>query len=47
MILPGLTMGTVASDSATDAESVRNILETINKTTTEFREVEMPMKFKD
>ena len=45
--LPGLTKETVASDSATDAESVRKILETINKTTMEFREAEMRGKLKE
>merc|ERR1712112_628734 len=33
--IPGLTMNTVASESPTDAEAVRSILETIRKTTVE------------
>ena len=45
--LPGLTMGNMASDSATDAEAVRRILETINKTTKEFREAEMKGKLEE
>ena len=45
--IPGLTMNTVASESPTDAESVRRILETIQKTTMEFREAEMKTKLKD
>ena len=36
--IPELTMNNVASESPTDAESVRRILETIQKTTMEFRE---------
>ena len=39
--IPGLTMNTVASESMTDAEAVRRIMETIQKTTMEFREAEM------
>ena len=35
--IPGLTMNTVASESITDAEAVRRIMERIQKTTTEFR----------
>ena len=45
--VPGLTMNTVASESPTDAEAVRRILETIQKTTVEFREAEMKGKLKD
>ena len=45
--IPGLTMNTVASESMTDAEVVRRIMETIQKTTTEFREAEMKMKLKE
>ena len=43
----GQTMNTVASESSTDAEAVRRILETIQKTTMEFREAEMKTKLKD
>ena len=39
--IPGLTMNTVSSESTTDAEAVRRIMETIQKTTMEFREAEM------
>ena len=45
--IPGLTMNAVASESPTDAEAVRRILETIHKTTMEFREAEMKTKLKD
>ena len=45
--IPGLTMDTVASEIMTDAEAVRRIMETIQKTTTEFREAEMKTKLKD
>lgn len=45
--IPGLTMITVASESMTDAEAIRRIMETIQKTTTEFREAEMKMKLKE
>ena len=43
----GLTMNIVASESNTDAEAVRRIMEMIQKTTTEFREAEMKTKLKD
>merc|ERR1712112_461937 len=42
--IPGLTMKTVASESSTDGEAVRRIMETITKTTIEFREAEMKKK---
>ena len=45
--IPGLSMNTVASESLTDAEAVRRIMETIQKTTAEFREAEMKKKLKD
>merc|ERR1712114_113854 len=45
--IPGLTIKTVASESPTDAEAVRRIMETITKTTMEFREAEMKKKLKD
>ena len=45
--IPGLTVKTVASESPTDAEAVRRIMETITKTTIEFREAEMKKKLKD
>ena len=35
------------SESATDAESVSRIIETIQKVTTEFREAEMKTKLKE
>ena len=44
--IPGLTMRNEGSESATDAESVRRIMETIQKVTTEFREAEMKTKLK-
>ena len=40
-------MQTVASESPTDAEAVRRVMETITKTTIEFREAEMKKKLKD
>ena len=36
--IPGLTMGNEGSESVTDAEAVRRIMETIHKVTREFRE---------
>ena len=45
--IPGLTMNTVASESPRDVESVRRIMETIQKTTMEFREAEMKTKLKE
>ena len=44
MTLPGFAMGKVASESATDAEEVRRKLDTMNKTTKEFREAKMQGK---
>ena len=45
--IPGLTMKNVASESLTDAEAVRNVMEAITKTTIEFREAEMKKKLGD
>merc|ERR1711872_317332 len=45
--IPGLTMGTEGSESLTDAEAVRKIMETIHKVTKEFREAETKAKLKD
>ena len=45
--IPGLTTGTVASESLTDAEAVRNIMETIRRTTMEFREIELKTKMSE
>merc|ERR1711867_207939 len=36
----GLTMGNEGSESVTDSEAVRRIMETIHKSTSEFREAE-------
>ena len=47
LTIPALTMNAVASESMTDAEAVRRIMEMIQKTTTEFREAEMKTKLKD
>ena len=41
--MPGLTMGSMTSDSITDAELVRNILQTINKTTLELEVIGIKM----
>ena len=43
----GLTMGNERSDSVTDAEAVRRIMETIQKVTREFREAETKTKLKE
>ncbi len=45
--IPGLTMGNEGSESLTDAEVVRRIMETMHKVTKEFREVETRMKLKE
>merc|ERR1712002_857491 len=45
--IPGLTMQNVASESLTDAEAVRKVMETITKTTIEFREAEMKKNLGD
>ena len=47
MIIPGFMMNRVVSESPTDAKSVRRIIETIQKTTMEFREAEMKTKLKE
>ena len=47
MNIPGFMMNTVASESPTDAELVRRMMETIVKTTIEFREAEMKTKLKE
>ena len=45
--IPGLTMGNEGSESLTDAEAVRKIMETIHKVTKEFREAETKVKLKE
>merc|ERR1711962_788466 len=45
--IPGLTMGNEGSESLTDAEVVRKIMETIHKVTKEFREAKTKMKLKE
>merc|ERR1712177_58585 len=45
--IPGLTMGNEGSESLTDAEAVRKIMETIHKVTKEFREAETKVKLND
>lgn len=45
--IPGLTINTLASECNTDVEAVRRIIETIQKTTAEFREAEMKTKIND
>ena len=45
--IPGLTMGNEGSESVTDAEAVRRIMETIHKVTREFREAETKVKLKE
>ena len=44
--IPGLMMGNEGSESLTDAEAVRKIMETIHKVTKEFREAETKVKLK-
>ena len=41
VMIPGLTMGSVATESMTDAEAVKKIMETLTKTIAEFRETDM------
>ena len=43
----GLTMGNKGSESVTDAEAVRKIMETIHKVTKEFREAETKTKLRE
>ena len=45
--IPGLTMGNEGSESVTDSEAVRRIMETIHKVTKEFREAETKVKLKE
>ena len=45
--IPGLTMGNEGSESVTDLEAVRRIMETIHKVTKEFREAETKVKLKE
>ena len=45
--IPGLTMGTEASESVIEAEAVRRILETITRIQAEFREAEAKRKLED
>merc|ERR1712029_1307083 len=45
--IPGLTMGNEGSESLTDAEAVRKIMEMIHKVTKEFREAETKTKLKE
>merc|ERR1711867_250471 len=45
--IPGLTMGNEGSESLTDAEAVRKIMETMHKVTKEFREAETKVKLRE
>ena len=45
--IPGLTMGNEGSESVTDSEAVRRIMETIHKVTKEYREAETKVKLKE
>ena len=45
--LPGLTTGNEATESMTDCEAVQRTIETLNKTTSEFREADMRRKLKE
>ena len=39
--IPGLTIGNVATESMTDAEAVKKIIQTLTKTMVELRETDM------
>merc|ERR1712240_441528 len=45
--IPELTMGNEGSESVTDSEAVRKIMETIHKVTREFREAETKVRFRE
>ena len=40
-LIPGLTIGNVATESMTDAEAVKKIMETLTKTIAEFRKTDL------
>ena len=44
--LPGLTMGNIATESVSEAECVKRIMERLSKTVSEFREIDMKRKLK-
>ena len=46
-MIPGLAMGNVATESMTDAEAVKKIMENLTKTIVEFREVDVKKKLKE
>ena len=45
--IPGLTTGTLATESESEAESVKRIMENLQKTIKEFRAADMNIKLKD
>ena len=45
--LPGLTTGSVASESMTDSEAVQRTVENLSRTVAEFREADMRRKLKE
>ena len=45
--LPGLTTGSVANESISDAKAVQKMMENLTKITAEFRETKMRQKLKD
>ena len=45
--IPGLTTGTLASESVTEAEAVRNVMDRMRKMVEEFRTIEMKHKLED
>ena len=47
MTLPGLTMGNVATESATEAECVKKIMDRLSKAVPDFREVDMKKKLNE
>ena len=46
-MIPGLTMGNVATESMTHAEEVKKIMVTLTKTIGEFREKDIKKKLRE
>ena len=47
MTIPGLTAGSVATESMTDSEVVQKVMENLTRTISEFREADMRRRLKD
>ena len=47
ILIPGMTIGNVATESMTDAEAVKITIETLTKTIVELRETDMKKKLKE